>query len=85
MPKDKPIVDHISRLFKSNYYDIAMFNFVQGIITIRPEFQITKAIELFAKVNKLDETYSIENEKNNYYRMLNKFLDALKTSNDENA
>lgn len=85
MGKSKPIVDHISLLYKTQYIDVAMFNFVQGIVTIRPEFKITAAIELFTKLYHLDETYSIENELNNYTRMLHKFLDALKTDKDENV
>lgn len=78
MGRSKLIIKHIPLLYKTEYIDVVMFNFVMGIIAIRPEFKKTNIIEMFAKVFRLDETYSIENELNNYNRILHKFLDALK-------
>jgi hypothetical protein len=79
MSREKKYLEPVEKLHKSNYMDIALFNFILGITSIRPEFTITKAIELFGDTYKLGDDYNPECELTTYYRMLDKFRDSLKT------
>ena len=80
MGKEKLVEAGISGLYKSSYLDIALFNFVRGILKIRPTFRITEAVDMFIDDMKLDYTdFSTEFGQTVYYRMLEKYRKSFKT------
>ena len=79
MSRGKQVEDGITKLYKATYLDNALFNFVSGIIKIRPTFHITEAVDLFIDFMRLDyNVFTTEIGQSIYYRMLNKYLDSFK-------
>lgn len=86
MSRDKKLLTNIPGLYQSNYFDIALFNFVQGILQIRPTFRITAAVDLFIDTYKIDYTdFPTEHGQQVYYRMLDKYRKSFKFFTDDNV
>jgi len=86
MSKKKPFERKIAGLYQSTYLDIALFNFVSGIIRIRPTFSITAAIDVFIEFMQLDiDDFSTEHGKCVYYIMLEKYRKSFKLEPYDNV
>jgi hypothetical protein len=83
MSKEKRIEQGIPALYRATYLDHALFNFVSGILKIRPQFGITQAIDQFIEFMRLDTDYfPNEHGKVVYYSMLEKYRKSFKSEQE---
>lgn len=75
MSKEKDCLKEINRLYKASYMDAAMFNFIEGIRFVLPNFSVDDCLKKFAmKYDLSEDEYNLDSARVTYHRMKKIFL-----------